>query len=73
MKTDSGHEVRNPSELKLNDIERKVLGAIEATSTSVDDVIRNSELPAHQVIATISVLEMRRLVRRGSGHSVTRV
>ena len=73
VKTDSGHEVRNPSELKLNDIERKVLGAIEATSTSVDDVIRNSELPAHQVIATISVLEMRRLVRRGSGHSVTRV
>ncbi|MEO1528802.1 MAG: DNA-processing protein DprA [Planctomycetota bacterium] len=73
IKTDDGHEVRNPAELNLNDLERKVLAAIEATSTPIDQVIASSELAAHQVIATISVLEMRRLVRRLSGQYVSRV
>lgn len=68
-----GHEVRNPSELKLNEIERQVLGAIEVTSTPIDEVIQKSELPAHRVIAVISVLEMRRLVRRLSGQYVSRI
>ena len=73
IKTDDGHEVRNPAELNLNDLERKVLAAIEATSTSIDQVIASSELAPHQVIATISVLEMRRLVRRLSGQYVSRI
>ena len=30
--TDSGHEVRNGVELNLNDLERQVLGAIEANT-----------------------------------------
>lgn len=71
--TDDGHEVRNPAELKLNDLERQVLESIDQSSTLVDQVIANSGLPAHQVIATISVLEMRRLVRRLSGQYVLRV
>lgn len=73
VKTEDGHEVRNPAELKLNDLERKVLAAIESASTPIDQVIANSELAAHQVIATISVLEMRRLVRRLSGQYVSRI
>ena len=70
---DDGREVRNASELSLNDIERVVLDAIEETSTPIDQVIAKSELPAHRVIATISVLEMRRLVRRLSGQYVSRI
>lgn len=73
VETDDGHEVRNPAELKLNDLERQVLSLIEDSSTPIDDVIRNSGLPAHRVIATISVLEMRRLVRRLSGQYVSRI
>ncbi len=73
VKTQDGHEIRNGSELTLNEVERKVLGAIDATSTLVDQVIEKSGLPAQRVIAVISVLEMRRLVRRLSGQYVSRV
>ena len=73
VQTEDGHNVRNASELALNDLERRVLEAIESTSTSIDQVIQKAELPAHQVIATISVLEMRRLVRRLSGQAVCRI
>lgn len=73
VQTGDGHEVRNAAELKLNEIERTVLDAIEETSTPIDQVIVNSKLPAHRVIAVISVLEMRRLIRRLSGQYVSRV
>jgi DNA processing protein len=71
--TSDGHEVRNASELALNEIERTVLEAIGAESTPIDQVIAKSELATHRVIATISVLEMKRLVRRLSGQYVSRI
>ncbi len=71
--TENGHEVHCPSELKLNELERCVLDAIDQTSTPIDQVIEKSDLTAHCVIATISVLEMRRLIRRQGGQYVTRV
>jgi DNA processing protein len=71
--TQAGHEVRSGSELTLNEIERTVLDFIDATSTRIDDVIEKSRLPAHRVMAIISVLEMRRLIRRLSGQYVSRI
>ncbi len=73
VSTDDGHEVRNPAELKLNDVERAVLESIDASSTLIDQVIARCGLPAHQVMATISVLEIRRLIRRQSGNYVCRI
>ncbi len=73
VSTDDGHEVRNPVELSLNELERTVLESIDPTSTLVDQIIATSGLPAHQVMATISVLEMRRLIRRLSGQYVVRI
>lgn len=73
IQTESGHEVRNASELALNEMERRVLDAIDVNSTLVDDVICKSQLPAQRVMAVISVLEMRRLVRRLSGQYVSRI
>jgi DNA processing protein len=73
VKTKQGYEIRNGSELTLNEVERKVLDAIDSTGTLVDQVIEKSGLPAQRVIAVISVLEMRRLVRRLSGQYVSRV
>jgi DNA processing protein len=66
-------EVRNGAELMLNEIERTVLDAIEPMSTPIDTVIEKSGLPAHSVMAVISVLEIRRLVRRLSGQYVSRI
>jgi DNA processing protein len=57
----------------LNEIEQQVLATIDATATSMDDVVRASGLPIHRVLSTISVLEMRRLVKRVSGTQVARV
>ncbi len=71
--TAEGTELRHVAEIKLNDIERKVLDAIETSATQMDDIVENAGLPVHQVLATVSVLEMRRLVRRVSGTQVVRI
>lgn len=73
VQTQQGNSVRHPVELQLNEIEQAVLQAIEPESTPIDRVITASGLPAHRVIATISVLEMKRLIRRLSGQYVSRV
>ncbi|HXT58303.1 MAG TPA: DNA-processing protein DprA [Pirellulales bacterium] len=67
-----GTVVHHPAELLLNEPEQQVLAAIKSSATSIDEVISASGLPTPQVLATISVLEMRRLVRRLSGNSVMR-
>ena len=70
---DDGREIHHPAELALNDLERAVLAAVPEQATTVDAVIATSGLPAPQVLATLSVLEMRRLIRRLSGNSVLRL
>jgi DNA processing protein len=68
-----GPAVHHPAELLLNEIERQVLDVIGAEPTTVDHVVAASGLPTPQVLATLSVLEMRRVVRRASGNSILRV
>jgi DNA processing protein len=68
-----GHVVHHPAELLLNEQERQVLESIDTQPTSIDAVTAASGLPIFRVLATISVLEMRRLVRRVSGNFVVRV
>lgn len=68
-----GTEVRHAAELSLNDVERSVLDAIDTAATQVDDVVVAAGLPVHRVLATISTLEMRRLIRRVSGTQVARL
>lgn len=68
-----GPPVHRPAELLLNELEQRVLGAIDMRPTSIDAAIAATGLPAPQVLATISVLEMRRVVRRLSGNFVQRV
>ncbi len=70
---DDGHLVRHPAELMLNDVEQKVLAAVGTESTPIDQIVADSGLGIPQVLSTISVLEMRRLVRRLSGTTVLRM
>ena len=67
-----GREVRHPAELQLNDQEQAVLDAVQQAPTSIDEVVSSSGLPIHRVLSTVSVLEMRRLIRRVSGNQVSR-
>ena len=59
--------IRHPAELSLSDQERSLLGRLDDHPISVDELIVGSGLTASQVMATLSVLEMRRLVRRLPG------
>lgn len=68
-----GGELRHAAELALNDVERQVLSAIDTANTQIDDVVVQSGLPVHRVLSTISVLEMRKLIRRVSGTQVVRI
>jgi len=70
---DDGRVVHHPAELTLNELEQQVLSAIGSEATSIDQVVTQSGLPVPRVLSTISVLEMRRLVRRLSGSTVARM
>ncbi len=65
--------VRKPAELTLNPIEQQILQAVEADPTPIDRLIDATALSAAQVLATLSVLEMRHLVRRVGGTMVQRL
>jgi DNA processing protein len=67
-----GQAVHHPAELLLNDIEQKILAAIGSEPITIDAVLEDCSLPTPQVLATISVLEMRHLVRRLSGNMIMR-
>ena len=70
---DDGRTVHHPAELLLNDMEQKVLDVIRGEATSIDEIVVQSGLPIPQVLATLSVLEMRHLIRRLSGTTVIRL
>ena len=73
IKRDGGGEIRAAAELNLNELEQQVLQAVATSPTLIDDVVAASGLPVPRVLATISVLEMRHLIRRTSGMHVVRI
>jgi DNA processing protein len=64
--------VRHPAELGLSDQERSLLGQLHHQPSGVDELIVRTGLTASQVMATLSVLELKRLVRRLPGHQFIR-
>ncbi|GAC1464193.1 MAG: DNA-processing protein DprA [Isosphaeraceae bacterium] len=64
--------VRHPVELTLSDLERSILGKLDDRPLPVDELIVSTGMTASQVLATLSVLEMRRLIRRMPGHQFVR-
>ena len=64
--------VHQPAELVLSDQERAILNLVTTESVAVDDVIRGANIEASRVLSTLTVLEMKRLVRRLPGGFVVR-
>ena len=64
--------VRHPAELTLSDLERSLLGKLDDSPVAIDELIARTGLTASQVMATLSVLEVRRLVRRLPGQQFVR-
>ena len=77
--TADGRTVTSAAELQLGDIERQVMDAYDTLAggaskpASIDDIVDASGLAASQVLATIGVLEMRRLIRRLPGNQIARI
>jgi len=72
-----GRMVKSPAELDLGDVERRVLAAVDghvvAGTCDIDTVVAGTDLAASQVLSTIGVLEMRRILRRLPGNRVERL
>ncbi len=71
--TADGQLVRHPGEMLLNDTQKQVLAAVRTSPTSIDEMVTATGLPVHQVLAAISMLELRHLVKRLSGQQVCRL
>jgi len=68
-----GQPIHHPAELLLNEVEQQVLGVIGTQATTIDEIVADSGLSVPQILSTLSVLEMRHLVRRLSGTTVLRL
>jgi len=76
-----GREIHAPAELRLDEVERTVLAAVDSRlaaagdgtgSVAVDDLVADGDLAVSRVLAAIGALEMRRLVRRLPGNRLAR-
>jgi DNA processing protein len=64
--------VLSPAELLLSDHERGVLNLVGLDPSAVDEIVRAAEMETSRVLTTLTVLEMRRLIRRLPGGFVVR-
>ena len=64
--------IHSPRELTLNVQETEVLNQITLQPTGIDEVLRGCKMEPSRVLATLTVLEMRRLIRRLPGNSFVR-
>jgi DNA processing protein len=62
-----GQTVHSARELALDPQERDILALVTADPVHVDEILRAASIEASRVLATLTVLEMRRLVRRLPG------
>lgn len=73
VKMSEDKTVHTPRELNLNDQEQAVLNLVETSPTSIDHVLSKAEMPPSRVLSTLTVLEMKRFVRRLPGSFVERI
>ncbi len=64
--------IHSPRELALTAQETEVLNHITSQPTGVDEILRACHLESSRVLATLTMLEMRRLIRRQPGNSYVR-
>ena len=72
VRLDDTATIHVPRELSLNDRERQVLGIVGLDPQHLDELLRRSSLDPAATLATLTVLEMKRLVRRLPGSYVVR-
>jgi DNA processing protein len=64
--------IHSPRELSLNPLETQVLNLVSMDPVHVDNLLQAASIETSRVLATLTVLEMRRLVRRLPGNLFVR-
>jgi len=72
VKRVDGNIVHVPRELNLSDQERTILNLVTSDPLHVDQVLAGAGLETSRVLATLTILEMKRLVRRQPGGYLVR-
>ena len=68
-----GETVLTPRELTLNEQERLILNLVTIDPLTIDEVLQKTDLEPSRVLSTLTILEMKRLVRRLPGSQFMRV
>jgi DNA processing protein len=71
--TETSRTVAVPRELNLNELEQQILALIDFGPTAIDEVLAAARMESSRVLSTITVLEMRRLVKRLPGSFLERI
>ena len=72
VRRESGEVVQSPRELLLNEVETLVLNKVTHDAQHVDSLLPIDGLEPSQLLSTLTILEMKRLVRRLPGGFVVR-
>lgn len=64
--------VHKPAELQLSDQQRTILNLVTNEPIEVDEVMRTAGIESSRVLSTLTILEMKRLIRRLPGNFVQR-
>ena len=67
LQVDATETVHSPREVTLNDQERAILNLVTIDSQHIDELLRSTAIEASRVLSTLTVLEMKRMVRRLPG------
>lgn len=67
VQTEQQEEVRSPRELTLSEQQRHILNLVTSEPQHLDEIIRAVEIDASRVLATLTILEMKRMVKRLPG------
>ncbi len=73
VKKPDGDVVHVPRELSLSDQERVVLNLVTIDPQHCDELLQHTDLETSRVLATLTILEMKRLIRRLPGGYLVRV
>jgi DNA processing protein len=72
VKRSETESVHSPRELSLSEQERTILNLVTIDPRLIDEVVRDSALESSRVLATLTVLEMKRMLKRLPGGYVIR-
>ena len=72
VKRGENDEVRSPRELTLTEPERDILNLVSNEPQHVDEIVQTAGIAASRVLATLTVLEVKRMVRRLPGGYLVR-